>query len=47
MAMYICFECGNFKDDDWCVGTEHPTQPLELICEDCACEIDEEEEENG
>ena len=44
MAMYYCNVCGHLKDDDWCVGMEDPEDGLELICEECYAEAEEEDE---
>lgn len=42
MAVYICERCGEYKDGDWDVCVEHPTDPTALLCEDCAGEMEEE-----
>lgn len=36
MAMYYCKSCDNYIDDDYHPCVQHPSQPLELICPDCA-----------
>lgn len=46
MACYMCNHCGNLKDGDNNVCSEDPRpgQGLELVCEDCIIEIEEEME---
>ena len=41
MSMYYCSRCGSLKDNDYCVCTEDPNDSLGLMCEDCACEMEE------
>ncbi len=43
MAMYRCSECDELVDDDYNPGVESPTEEFGLMCESCACEIDEVE----
>ncbi len=43
MAMYRCSECDELLDDDYSPGIESPTEEFGLMCESCACEIDEVE----
>lgn len=45
MAVYICERCGEYKDGDWDVCVEHPTDPTALLCEGCAGELEDEIEE--
>lgn len=47
MAVYICERCGEYKDGDWHPCVEHPTDPVALLCEECAAEMEEENEEDG
>lgn len=35
MSMYMCKICNELKDNDYDVCHEHPTDPLELVCDDC------------
>ena len=47
MAMYWCNgPCGKLVDGDWCVGSEDPRpgNGLEIVCEDCICDLEEEKE---
>lgn len=44
MALYRCAECDTFKDGDYHVCTEDPRDNTQLLCEDCAAEIIEDEE---
>ncbi len=48
MAMYYCNCCGNLKDGDYSVCSEDPRpgQGLELVCEACMCELEEEQSED-
>ena len=46
MAMYWCSRCGSLKDGDWNVCTEDPADPLGLMCEECACELEDDEDED-
>ncbi len=41
MAMYRCSECDELIDGDYNPGIESPTEEFGLMCESCACEIDE------
>jgi len=45
MAIYYCFECDNYIDDDYHPGEEHLKRPGELICPTCIENLDMEEEE--
>ena len=42
MAMYGCSRCDELKDGDWDCPSEDPDDELGLVCEDCACELEEE-----
>ncbi len=47
MAMYWCNgPCGRLIDGDYNVCSEDPRpgEGLELVCEDCICELEEEED---
>ena len=44
MSMYRCSRCGGLKDNDYNVCTEDPREPLGLMCEECACEVEDEKE---
>ncbi len=46
MATYRCNKCDTFKDGDYCVCSQDPRpgQSLELVCEDCMCELEYEKE---
>ena len=46
VAMYWCNLCGKRKDGDWsvCSPDPRPGEGLELVCEDCACELEEEDD---
>jgi uncharacterized CHY-type Zn-finger protein len=43
MALYKCFNCDRLIDDDIEPCTIHPTNKSELICEECAAEIQEKD----
>mgnify|MGYP000465844178 CR=1 FL=1 len=45
MAVYYCHHCGNYIDDDWNPGEEHPDYPGDLTCPDCMDTLAEEAEE--
>ena len=36
MAVYYCEECDSYKDGDYDVCGEHPTDDCATICEECA-----------
>lgn len=42
MAIYLCYECDNFIDNDWFPCEEHPDKEGELLCPSCYEEIEEE-----
>ena len=44
MAVYFCNECSKYVDDDYNPGVDIDG---ELVCEDCACEIEDAEEIPG
>ena len=46
MAMYRCSRCDTLKDGDYCTCVEDPTDEFGLVCEDCACELEEEDDES-
>ena len=46
MAVYRCSRCDEFKDSDWNVCSEDPDDSLGLVCEDCMCELEEDDDEN-
>ena len=39
MSIYRCNECDEMKDKDYNVCVADPRNDLELLCEDCACEL--------
>ena len=45
MAIYRCSKCDEFKDGDWDTPQEDPHDDLGLMCEDCACELEDETEQ--
>ena len=45
MAMYYCSRCGEMKDEDWNPCTEDPKDEFGLMCESCACEVEEDDDE--
>lgn len=49
MAMYRCYECESFVDDDYHPCEEHPRVETELACPSCMESMAEraEEERNG
>ena len=46
MGCYICSECGDLKDGDYnvCIEDPRPTVDNGLLCEDCACELEIDED---
>lgn len=44
MAIYICNECGEFRDDDIDLCETDPRDDTKLICLDCAERLEDEEE---
>lgn len=46
MAVYRCSRCDEYKDGDWHPATEDPKEEFGLMCEECAGEAEEEEEED-
>ena len=45
MAVYQCYDCGEFLDDDYHPSSEHPTAHA-LICPSCLDEFEESLEED-
>jgi DNA-directed RNA polymerase subunit RPC12/RpoP len=41
MAVYKCFECDSFVDNDYHPCEEHPSETNELVCPDCFIELPE------
>ena len=41
MSMYLCYECQNIKDADYdvCIEDPRPTSDNELLCEQCAADL--------
>jgi hypothetical protein len=42
MGMYYCFQCDNHIDNDYHPCEEHPYNVGEMVCPDCAVELEEE-----
>ena len=45
MGCYICNNCEKNYDSHWVICFEDPSNPLELLCEECFSLIEEEKEE--
>ena len=41
MGMYYCFQCDNHKDNDYHHCEEHPYSVGEMVCPNCAVELEE------
>ena len=42
MSMYLCNRCDTLKDNDWDVGEEDPKNLLELMCQQCTADAEDD-----